>query len=337
MAFCVSEFEKGIHDEEILNMGGKLFYVHSKSKNPIRSFFEVLRLVKKQQYKYVLRTSQRYLSTLDLLAAKIGGADVLIFRANNSSIPKSKLLGILQIFTFFMPRIIPNVKLAPSINSAIFVFGKGQVEKGNVRILKNALNISDYVFDNKKRCEFRQSIGVESDTVVILHIGRLCEQKNQTYTLDIYNEYLKQNLNSMLVFIGEGELKNVVMEKVGQFSIESKVMFLDMRKDISSVMSGADVILLPSLYEGLPNVIIEAQASALPCIVSDAVTNEVNVTGLVSFLSLDDSFLIWAKKINERVNVSARNSSPVIALLMKSGYDIRDTTDYFAKLVFSEK
>ena len=120
MDFCVSKKEKGFYDDEILSQGGKIFYVPPKSKNPFKTFIEIKKIVKSENYNYVLRTSQQSLAALDLLAAKLGGAKVLIYRSSNAGMTGNKINKIINKFFSFLPKIIPNVKIAPSTEAAEF-------------------------------------------------------------------------------------------------------------------------------------------------------------------------------------------------------------------------
>ena len=184
--FCVSKKNKGFYDDEIKKMGGKIFYVPPKSKNPFKSFFEIKKLVKKEKYDSVLRTSQQSLATLDLLASKLGGASKLIYRSSNAGVTNGKFIN--KVFGF-LPKVIPNVKIAPSTEAAEFVFGKIAVKNNKVTILHNALNYDDFKFNEKNRDKIRTELNVGNKTLYG-HVGRLNKQKNHMFLLSIFEEIL---------------------------------------------------------------------------------------------------------------------------------------------------
>ena len=325
MDFCVSKKESGFYDEEIKKMGGKIFYIPPKSKNPFKSFFGIKKLVKKEKYVSVLRTSQQSLATLDLFAAKLGGASKLIYRSSNAGVTNGKFINK---FFSFLPKVIPNVKIAPSSEAAEFVFGKNNLNK--VTILHNALNYDDFKFNEKSRDKIRKELNVGNKTLYG-HVGRLNKQKNHIFLLNIFKEILKKDNNSMLVLIGEGELKEDILNKIKELNIEKNVVLLEPKKNINEYFMAFDKLIFPSLFEGMPNVIIEAEASGLPCFISNTITKEANITGLVKYIDLNKSAEEWAsiilnKKIEKRKDY--KNN------FIENKYMIDQITDEFIKICY---
>lgn len=186
-----------------------------------------------------------------------------------------------------------NIYMACSKAAGEFLYGKQNMDK--VVVLNNAIECEKFRFSNEVRCEYRKKLGLEQK-FVIGNVGRFCEQKNQLFLIDIFVECLKLNPNSELILVGDGPMKEQVKNKVKELKISDKVQFLGTRNDIEKILSAIDVFVLPSLFEGLPVIGIEAQASGLPMIVSDTVTNELNL-GNINFISLDTQPEEWAKKI----------------------------------------
>lgn len=286
--FCVSKKESGFYDDEIKKLGGNIYIVPPKSKNFLKNFNCIRTLVKKNKYESVLRTSQQSLATLDLLAAKIGGAKKLIYRSSNAGVINGKLIN--SLFGF-LPRIIPNVKIAPSSEAGDFVFGKN-----NYSILHNALNYDNFELNNNIRIEIRNELKI-NEKKVYGHIGRFNVQKNHMFLLDIFKEIVKNDNNSVLLIIGEGELEKNIKNKIKELELEKNVLMLGPKKNVNEYLMAMDKIIFPSFFEGMPNVIIEAQASGIPCYISNTITKEANITGLVTYIDLNKSSKEWADTI----------------------------------------
>ena len=330
MDFCVYKSKKGFYDDEINEMGGKIYVLPPKSRNPIKSFFGIVKIVKSQKYYSVFRTSQQSLATMDLLAAKIGGAKKLIYRSSNANITGGIFKKIVNRVFSFLPKIIPNVKIAPSTEAAIFVFGKKQVNNGQVIILPNGLDYNRFKFNIDTRNKVRQELKLD-DNIIIGHVGRFNVQKNHDYLLDIFNELHLLNDNVRLILIGEGELEKNIKEKINKLGLESTVYLLGSKQDISGYLMAMDYMIFPSFFEGMPNVIIEAQASGLKCILSDTITKEANITGLLTYKSLNDSPYQWAKFILTDLNYKRKNYKKQFS---KNGYIISEQIELYIKNFF---
>lgn len=318
MDFCVTT--EGVYDEEIKSMGGKIFMIPQKSKNPIKSFIAIQKIVRENQYKSVLRTCQHSLAAMDLLAAKLGGAKKLIYRSSNAGITEKGFGKFINNFFSFLPKIIPNVKIAPSTEAAEFVFGKKAVSKNKVVILHNALNYREFEFNEEIRKKIREELKIKNETVYG-HVGRFNVQKNHMFLLDIFEEIHRDNSNSILLLIGEGELKKEVLTKIKKLKLEKNVIVLGTRKNINEYMMAMDLFLFPSIFEGMPNVIIEAQATGLRCIVSDSITKEANITGIVKYISLDENAEGWA---NVALNYGNYQRKDYYDKFLEKGYCIEN-------------
>lgn len=331
MDFYVSTMEKGIYDDEIISMGGKIFRSIPKSKHPIKSFYKLKEVVKNQEYKSVMRVSQHSISSLDLIASKIGGANKLIYRSSNSKTINGKIGELIHRMFKWLSITIPNVKIAPSTEAAKFMFGEKSIENDKVIILKNAIPIDNFVFDNNIREKVRAKLNLE-EKFVLGHVGRFSEQKNHLFLIDIFNEVLKNKAESVLLLVGAGELENKIREKVKFLGIEEKVIFLGVRKDIAEIMMAMDVFVFPSFYEGMPNTVIEAQATGLKCVISNTITKEANITKEVKYIDLSNNEDEWARNILQFNSDYTRNNMKYI--FEEHGYDINHITKKFIELVF---
>lgn len=332
MDFCVTIQEEGDYDREIFELGGKIYHVPLKSRHPFKSFNEIRKIVRNGKYKSVLRISGNSLSCLDLFAAKLGGAKKLCFRSSNSKAGDCVFFDILHVIFRPWLNLIANVKMAPSTEAAVFMFGKRWVMNHKVNLLRNAIDIKKFTYNEEIRKEYRKKLGVEGK-YVIGHVGRFTYQKNHDYLVEIFAKVCKKNINVVLLLIGRGELKEEIKEKIIGLHLESNVIFLDVRRDIPELMNAMDLLLLPSLYEGMPNVLIEAQVSGLHCITSDKVTNEANITGLVKYISLDAPEM-WIDSIVESIEKEKTERQSMQEQYKSQGYDIQSACRVFKKLVF---
>lgn len=308
MDFCVFKKHKGYYDDEIKKMGGKIYYIVSKSEKPIKSFIGIKRLVKKENYKYVLRTSQQSLAALDLLAAKMGGAKTLIYRSSNAGIVGGKFKVIINNIISFLPKIIPTVKFAPSTEAADFVFGKNSIKSNKAFIIHNAINYDYYSFDKKTRNNIRKKLNINNDCILYGHVGRFNAQKNHKFLLEIFKEINNKQPNSMLLLIGEGEEKNKILKIIKDEKLEKKVIILGPQKNVNEYYMAMDKLIFPSFFEGMPNVIIEAQASGLSCFVSSTITKEANITGLITYIDLNKTSKEWSEIILSNGNDNRKDT-----------------------------
>ncbi len=184
----------------------------------------------------------------------------------------------------------------------------------------------------KKKKELRDKYNLNNKNV-IGHIGRFQPQKNQEFLVEIFSRYLKQDNNAILMLIGQGENEDKVKQRISELGINDKVMLMGVRQDVNELLQAMDVFVLPSLFEGLGMVLIEAQAAGLPCVTSkDVVPDIVNVTGNVSFVPLNNNADEWAQKIYDTLQKTyERNKS--IPMLTEAGYDIARETDRFAEYI----
>ena len=286
MDFCVTE--DGIYDNEIKDMGGKIYTVPQKSKRPLKSFFSIKKIVKNYKYENVLRTSSQSLATLDLLAAKFGGAKKIIYRSSNAGMTGKGISKLINNIFSFLPKIIPNVKIAPSTEAAEFVFGKKALKNGKVTIIPNGLDYNFFKFDNEKRNKTRENLKL-SDKHIIGHVGRFNKQKNHNFLIDIFYELRKKDQKAHLLLIGKGELEKEINEKLNNLRLSDCVTIMPPVSNINEYYMAMDILVFPSFFEGMPNVVIEAQASDLPCILSDAITKEANITGKLIYKSINNS------------------------------------------------
>ena len=189
--------------------------------------------------------------------------------------------------------VYPTVRFACGHYAGEWLFGKNH----DFTVIPNAIELDKFRFDPTVRQETRKELGIADDTFLIGHVGRFMPQKNQTFLVDLLADLLPSRSNTMLVFVGEGPDKAEVQQHAEELSVAEHVMFLGQRSDVNRLYQAFDVFCLPSLYEGLCLVGVEAQRAGLPCLFSDAITREVDVTGTSRFMPID-SYEEWSSSIS---------------------------------------
>lgn len=325
--FLVFSPDKGFYDDEILSWGGRIHYAEMKSKNPIKSFYDIYQIVRKNEYRVVLRVSGHSLAALDLLAAAIGGAKLRMLRSSNSSVSGGISSRIIHMLFRPVLNLIVTQRLAPSDMAATWMFGKKHISNGSVKIINNGLEIDRFVFDVCKRQELREKMGL-TDKFVVGHVGRISDQKNHKFLLDAFEAIKKENEAAVLLLVGrvaQPEIEISLKKRIENLGLNDSVIFTGVRSDIPDLLMAMDVFLFPSLYEGMPNAVIEAQATGLHCIISDTITKEVGFTDLVEYLPLNNPDE-WAERAlqyqNGYVHRNMRHE------FIENGYDIESTIEW---------
>ena len=202
--------------------------------------------------------------------------------------------------------------------AARWMYGDRRVDSGRVTVLPNAIDLNRFSFSPESRASVRQEIGARETTLVVGHIGRFMYQKNHAYLLRIFQALLVLRPDAILMLAGEGELLDETRALAKALDIEHRVRFLGVRRDAERLYSAMDVFCLPSFYEGLPVVMVEALANGLSCVVSDQVTRELNEFR-VTQLPLDATPARWAQALLE----SPRAETAPETLIER--FDIRTT------------
>lgn len=199
------------------------------------------------------------------------------------------------------------------------------------QIIRNGIQLSKFLYDTEKRFEIRHTFGY-TDEVLVGIIGRLSPEKNCFFALNILEKLLRRE-NIKAIFIGEGEQRIELQEEVRNLGLEHKIKFVGAVDNVHEWMSAIDCLLMPSLFEGLPFVLVEAQAAGLPCIVSSTVSQEANITGLVTYVALEENVEVWANIIKERVQSSRKNTEQ---MLIDAGYSTLSMARTVSEIIENE-
>ena len=178
--------------------------------------------------------------------------------------------------------------------------------------MPNAIDYNRFKYDAEKRKEIRNKNNINESTVVIGHVGRFFEQKNHEFLIDVFNEYHKRNVNSLLVLLGDGELMDKIKKKVSDMQLESSVWFLGNRSDVSDWYQMMDAFVMPSYYEGFPVVGVEAQAAGLLCLFADTITSEIKISPKAFFVSLDEGIDNWTDRIEQMLGSQSERNNLIL-------------------------
>ena len=332
MDFCVNVNEEGLYDAEIKQMGGKIYHIPSKSENRKEFAKQLYNIVKDNEYKNVMRITSNAMGFYDLHIAKKAGAINCIARSSNSSDGGSLKSKIAHVLGKMLFKKAVDIKIAPSDLAAIYTFGKKDYKNGKVKILNNGIDFKGYEFSEISREKIRAEFGISENQVVVGHIGRFTAQKNHKFLLDVFKEIHKQYHNTVLFLVGDGELKTDIENKAKEYGLIDSVIFTGVRKDVPALFSAMDVFAFPSFYEGMPNTVIEAQASGLKCLISDTITSQVVLTPQITQLPLDD-LQKWISELNTYISQIEQMKNQIIETRkeqrLPKEYDIREVTCSF--------
>ena len=254
------------------------------------------KLFKEKNYD-IVHSNINTLSVFPLRMAEKAGIKIRIAHSHSTSNPKEWKKNLLKNILRPFSKKYANVYFACSELAGRYLFGDKAFDEGKVVIFNNAINLDKFKYNEEKRKEIREKLNIKDDTFVVGHIGRFVAQKNHTFLIDIFNEIHKKNENTVLLLIGQGPLKNEIKDKVDKLGLTNSVKFIGQVTNANDYYNAMDVFVLPSLYEGLGMVLIEAQANELPCIASTEVPKEASVSNQVEFISLKEENKKWADNI----------------------------------------
>jgi glycosyltransferase involved in cell wall biosynthesis len=314
--FIVHRQEEGHYDHEITALGGKIYRMPQIRPGQYKSYFRALDqfFIGHPDY-HVVHSHINENSSFILKAAKKAGIPCRIMHSHLSDLSLDIKFPF-RVYARLSMKDNPSSYFACSKKAGKWLFGKQISESGKVIVLNNAVNVNEFSFNQRLRDEIREELSA-GDRLVIGHIGRFNEQKNHDFLIDVFKEIHDKEPNSLLILAGDGHLRPMIEKKIKKLGLSEHVRILGVRNDISRLLQGMDIFLFPSLFEGLPVVLVEAQAAGLRCVISDTITSETDVTGRLQFISLKQSAEFWAQEIIATSCEHADTSD----LLRKNGYD----------------
>ena len=320
--FLTNRDYRAAYEDEIESLGGKVYHMCPMYPGKFHRYKKEVREFLKEHPEYkIIHSNLEERSYLPLKVAKKMGVPVRISHSHNRPLGINPKL-IVRYYFRFMLKFYNTHMFACGEEAGDWLYGKKN--RDNVTIMNNAVDANQYRYNPEVSKEMKEQLGIE-DKKVIGHVGRFFSQKNHGFLIDIFNEIHKKDKDTVLLLVGGGELddalKNQIKEKVKALGLEDAVQFLGVREDVDRIVQTFDVFLLPSLFEGLPVTMVEAQAAGLPCVISDKVPIQCDLTGNVWVVPLEESPEKWADVVLDKAyNFEKRDTYQQIA---DAGFDIK--------------
>lgn len=333
--FLVNRDYRAAYEDEIEALGGRIYRMCPMYPQYFARYKREFRAFLKQHPEYrIIHSNLEERSYFPLRVAAEQGIPVRIAHAHNRPVGFNLKSIFREYFRMRLPKYVTHM-FACGTEAGDWLFGENN--RGRVIQQRNAIDTSVYRYDSAIARQVREEFGVtDPNTFVLGHVGRFFPQKNHVFLIDIFAQVHKQHPNSVLWLVGGGELndelKNQIKAKVKELGLNDAVTFLGVRSDVNRLVQGMDSFVLPSLYEGLPVTMIEAQSSGLPCTISDRVPKQCDVTGNVQIIGLDDSPSQWAKKIWDQYSAHDKSERANGAdIVTDAGFDIKANAEWLQK------
>lgn len=326
--FLVEYPNKYFYDDEVLSLGGRVFYSTVRVDYNLIKFKRMFSMLLKNENYKIIHMHMSNVGYICFKEAKKQGVPIRIAHNHNNG-------SDFGIKTF--PRYILG-KLYTVYATNFFACSK---EAGEFRfknkpyyVMKNGINSAKFIYNQDTRNIIRNKLKL-NDKLVVGHIGRFHKQKNHMFLLDIFYKLHQKEKKSILLLIGDGDLKEKIQKKIEQLNLKEHVILLGNIKNVNEILQAIDILLLPSLFEGLGIVAIEAQAASTPVLCSDTVSKDVEISPICYKYSLNKSSNDWANKVLEisRNNISRKNMQSYIKA---AGFDIYDVTLTLQNFYLSE-
>ena len=300
---------------------GKVYIIHDRKKHPLKYIKKLSKIIKFNKYDIVHAHGSSAILCLEMIAARLAGCKIRIAHSRNTKCDYKIVDKILRpIFYLTCTNRFACGEKA----------GKWLFKNKDFIIINNGKDTDKFKFNKKIRNDMRKKYNIE-DKIVIGHVGNFNEQKNHRFLIEIFDNLVKKNKEYYLVLIGIGHLRGEIEERAKELGIEKNVSFVGSSDCVEKWLQAMDIMVFPSLFEGFPNVLIEWQIAGIPCVISDVITDEVKITDLVQFKSLEDTPEQWADEIN-KIKLNNREDKIYIEQIKKAGYDIKENAKRLEKI-----
>lgn len=326
--------KEGVFDEEIIQLGGRIHRVpyvsdigHFKYIKELNHFF-----LTHNTYK-IVHSHLDKMSGFVLTAAKKAGIGVRIAHSHNTKNEGGMLANIYKNYAGrFIPKSASHL-LACSKSAAKWLFNN---DVQDAVIVNNGIEHERFQYSSKVRQNKRSELGIDNNQFIIGHIGRFSHQKNHEFIIEVFYDYVKIDSNALLILVGDGYLLSSIQRKIEKYKLTEKVKLLGVRDDVEALYQTFDLFIFPSFHEGLPLTLIEAQGSGLTCLISEHITEEVDLgLNLVKRLSIENKDY-WVKEI-QKISNKTKKRQISQRILKEKGYDIKETSklieNYYLRLV----
>ena len=324
------EEEKDLY-EEVRQLGGRIFvcpkYIFANHFSYAKWWNQFF--LSHPEYK-MIHGHVRSTSAIYLSIAKKHGLKTI---AHSHSTSNGKgILGIVKTVMQYPTRYIADYLFSCSDIAGAWMYGKNACKKSNYRMIPNGIDVKRFSFSNDKRLQMRKVLHIAEDEFVIGHVGRFTKPKNHIFLIHMFADYLKQNPKSRLLMIGDGNLWQPMKAECEKLHISDRVNMPGAKSNTEDYYQAMDVFAFPSLWEGLPVSVVEAQASGLPCFISNRITKNVKLTSLVRYLSIENMH-VWEEAFStckKRTGCSIENEEKLKPF--DSRNVAKDLFDFYLKL-----
>ena len=311
--FLTHRPDRGAYDDEIEAMGGRIYYAPRLYPQNYAAYYRYMKRFFEEHPEYsIIHSHIDAMSAFPLLAAKISHIPHRIAHSHTSKLDKDLKLPIKLTALKCIPS-LANIYCACGEVAGRFMFPTQEF-----KLIRNAIDLGRFQFDPQIRQRVRAEQGWENKRV-IGHVGRFCYIKNQLFLLDVLKNLQEHREDCHLVLIGSGEDEQKIRDKINALGLSGHVSVLMNRDDVAQLYQGMDLFVMPSLFEGLPMVAVEAQASGVPCIFSDKISKEVLLTDTAEMLPLDAGVEGWTEAI---LRADTSRNDHAATQLREKGYDI---------------
>lgn len=308
--FICDEDSTNIPYHEIEKNGGRVILIPPYQK--IFKYQKKLQEIFRENHYKIIHSHINTLSIFPLMVAKKEGIPIRIAHSHSTTNKvewkKNLLKNLLRPFA----KIYATEYFACTEHAGRWLFGNKSFDDGKVYLCNNAIDTTKFLFNEKIRKKKRRELNIDDDILVIGHIGRFVKQKNHEFLMEIFSEVHKKNPNTHLILVGQGPLEERVKEKAKSLNLLDSIDFLGQRDDVNEIYQAFDIFVLPSLYEGLGMVLIEAQYSGLYCIASDEVPNVAKIGNNLEFLSIKNGKNEWCRSILKKGEFYNRKDNEII-------------------------
>lgn len=327
--FVVMGTEVGELEEWFESRGSRVYHVTPRSVSFRKNTGELKQIIKDGNYD-VVHCHQDYKSLIAIIIAKLYGVKTRIVHCHQAFPKESAKSRIVRRLSTMLMKCFANVFIGCGKDAARWLYGERMVKTGKAIVLNNAVNLEKYAFSDEKRKQIRSDLGIDHQ-LVIGNAARFTYQKNHKLLTDIFAEFHARNPQSVLLLAGDGELMDETQAYCEQLGIRNSVMFLGVRSDIGDLLSAMDIFLLPSRFEGLALIMIEAQANGIPAVCSPFVTKELGLQRNVLFAQENnyENTDAWYSVIEKALDIGRLED---VTILTQAGYDIRQEAQKLEKI-----
>lgn len=319
--FLLTEQKRCLFEDEIESLGGRVFRVPMlRMSNPLPYINGVKRFFGEHPEYKIVHSHTSSKSAVPLWIAKKCGIPVRVAHSHNNK-SEEGVSGWVRNFLKIPLKNVATDFFACGEEAAKWLYGMEMWNSGNVKIMANAILVEKYEYNAGQRMNMRDKYAILPTTLVLGMVARFSRQKNHMFVLDLIKVLKERGCDVKVLFVGDGELKNEITQRVEKLYIKDNVVMTGVVSDVYNYLQAMDVVLMPSFNEGLPVSLIEVQANGLHCVASDRVPPEVNVTGNVIFLPLEVNK--WSDCILTNQEQYMARDEGAQEKVRRAGYDIK--------------